>query len=78
MSDKPFDDSETAPEVEELKELLQEGDPEFTKLVKNGLNRSLLVGDSLEFSLDVFQKTLWEYLKSAFEMWPSKQDDKSE
>lgn len=78
MNDQDFPGEDKAPPVEELAELTMAADPQFPGRVKRGLNRTLLVGDSLEFSLDVFQKTLWEYLKSAFEIWPSSKGDKPE
>ncbi len=78
MDDKSFDKDRKVSPIEELAELTIEEDPEFSGRVKRGLNRTLLMGDTLEFSLDIFQKTLWEYLKSAFEIWPSSKGDKTE
>ncbi len=73
----PSKDDKELP-IEELQDFVMDEDPAFPGRVKRSLNRHLLVGDSLEFSLDVFQKTMWEYLKSVVEVWPSKKGDKPE
>lgn len=78
MSEKPQGSEEKELPIEELKDFELEEDPTFPNRVRNSLNRHLLVGDSLEFSLDVFQKTMWEYLKTIVEVWPSLKDDKPE
>lgn len=78
MTEKPQGDKEKELPIKELQDFVVDEDPAFPDRVKRSLNRHLLVGDSLEFSLDVFQKTMWEYLKTVVEIWPSKQDDKPE
>ncbi len=78
MSELPLDDEKKELPIEELQDFALENDPEFPARVKRSLNRHLLVGDSLEFSLDVFQKTMWEYLKTIVEILPSKEDDEPE
>ncbi len=78
MTEKPHGNEEKELPIEELKDFVLETDSEFPGRVKRSLNRHLLVGHSLEFSLSVFQKTMWEYLKTMVEAWPSKQDDKPE
>lgn len=58
------------PPISELADFTLPPDPELTGRVKRSLNRHILMGDSLEFSLEIFQKTIWEYTKSAFEALP--------
>ncbi|PID78777.1 hypothetical protein CSB20_13430 [bacterium DOLZORAL124_64_63] len=72
------DDPIAEPPIEELADFGLPQDPEFSGRVQRSLNRHLLVGDALEFSLDIFQKTLWEYLKTAVEAWPGRNREPSE
>lgn len=78
MSEQNDHPEEKTLPIEELKDFVLDEDPEFTGRVNRSLNRHLLVGDSLEFSLDIFQKTMWEYLKSMVEIWPASQKQKPE
>ncbi len=75
--DDSHEDSKAQPIVE-LKDFALEGDPEFPQRVKRSLDRHVLVGDSLEFSLDMFQKTMWEYVRTIIEQWPPAKGAKSE
>jgi len=78
LTDQPNDGDKKQPPIEELKDLIVDEDPEFSGRVNRSLNRHLLVGDSLEFSLEIFQKTMWEYLKTMVEYLPSNQKEKPE
>ncbi len=78
MSEHPSDGSERIPPIEELQDFALEEDPEFPGRIRRSLNRHLLMGDSLEFSLNIFQKTVWEYLKNVVEIWPARKGDKTE
>lgn len=78
MDHQSLNDEEKAPPIEELQDFVLDEDPEFSGRVKRSLNRHMLVGDSLEFSLGVFQKTMWEYLKTVVELLPTKKGNKPE
>jgi len=78
VSDETRDNTPEEPPVEELAEFGLPADPGFSGRVERSLNRHLLVGDSLEFSLDIFQKTVWEYLKTAVEAWPARKQGPTE
>ncbi len=82
MSDETRDeihaDPTAEPPIEELADFGLPQDPEFSGRVRRSLNRHLLMSDALEFSLDIFQKTLWEYLKTAVEAWPGRNREPSE
>ncbi len=64
--------------IDELQNLTLEDDPEFPQRVRKSLNRHILMGDSLEFSMDMFQKTMWEYVKTIVEIWPPPKGEKPE
>jgi len=78
MSDHLNNGEEKERPIEELKDFVLDNDPDFTDRVNRSLNRHLLVGYSLEFSLDIFQKTMWEYLKTMVEILPSNNNTESE
>ncbi len=70
--------NEKEPPIKELNDFTLEDNPGFTDRVNRSLNRHLLAGDSLEFSLEIFQKTMWEYLKTMVEHLPSNKKDNLE
>ena len=78
MNDHLHSDEENEDPIEELKGFVLNDDPEFKNRVNRSLNRHLLLGDSLEFSLNIFQKTIWEYLKTMVETLPLNPNKKAE
>ncbi|MCP4291135.1 MAG: hypothetical protein GY780_04805 [bacterium] len=78
MSDPQFNEDENEKPIAELKDFTLSDDQELPGRVNRSLNRHLLVGDSLHFSLDIFQKIIWEYTKNLVEIWPTSNKDKTE
>ncbi|MCK9997168.1 MAG: hypothetical protein KAH56_12915 [Candidatus Krumholzibacteria bacterium] len=77
MSDKA--DLDTGQPIKELRDHTVEPNPELGGRVRRSINRRSLVADSLDFSINIMLKTVWEYVQTLIESLPgSKSHDKEE
>ena len=77
MSEKA--DLDTGQPIEELRGHTVEPHPDLGGRVRRSINRRSLVADSLDFSLNIMLKTVWEYIRTLLELLPgSKSHDKKE
>jgi hypothetical protein len=56
--------------IAEIRDLSVDPHPDLEGRVIRDINRRTLVGDSLDFSLNVMVKTFWEHLQSLIDAWP--------
>ncbi|MEN8006549.1 MAG: hypothetical protein ABFS42_06005 [Candidatus Krumholzibacteriota bacterium] len=77
MSEKA--DLDTGQPIEELRGHTVEPHPALAGRVRRSINRRSLVADSLDLSVNIMLKTVWEYLQTLLESLPgSKNHDKEE
>ena len=60
----------TGQPIEELSEHNLEAHPDLEGRVRRSINRRSLVADSLELSLPMMLKTVWEYVQTLLESLP--------
>ena len=61
---------DTGQPIEELKDHTLDPHPDLGGRVKRSINRRSLAADSLEFSVNVMLKTVWEYVQTVLESLP--------
>lgn len=63
-------DQDTGQPIQELKDHTLDPHPDLKGRVRRSINRRSLAADSLEFSVNVMLKTVWEYVQTALESLP--------
>jgi hypothetical protein len=66
----PDEELDTGRPIAELKDHTLDPHPDLKGRVKRSINRRSLAADSLEFSVNVMLKTIWEYVQTALESLP--------
>lgn len=67
----------TGQPIEELREHNLEVHPDLEGRVRRSINRRSLAADSLELSLNMMLKTVWEYVQTLLESLPGTKNQES-
>ncbi len=66
----PNENQDTGQPIQELKDHTLDVHPDLGGRVHRSINRRSLAADSLEFSVNMMLKTVWEYVQTVLESLP--------